>query len=220
MKRYSGFKLVVVIVVLVWTTYAAAGTISGTVKVQGLRSAADILVYVSNAPQPELDLASAGLVMDQENLTFVPHVLPVPVGAAVAFPNHDKVSHNVFSLSRAKPFNLGSYPPGQSETVVFDQAGVVELRCDVHAEMLAYILVLKNPYFAVTDSQGHFTIPDQKYLESLGIHGVPELPPGNYRLKNWHEKLKTAKVKVQVPESGEVRVALKLKRGTPGVLYK
>lgn len=220
MRRFIHFRLLPAMLILWWATNAAAGTITGTVKVQGLRSAANILVYLSKAPQPELDLSSARLVMDQSNLTFVPHVLPVPVGASVQFPNHDKVNHNVFSLSRTKPFNLGSYPPGESKTVTFDQPGVVELRCDVHAEMLAYILVLKSPYFAVTDSQGHFTIPDQKYLESLGIHGVPELPEGTYRVKSWHEKLKTGKVKVKVPGSGEVRVDLKLKRGTPGVLYK
>lgn len=200
--------------------HAAAGTISGTVKVNGLRSPAGILIYLNKAPAPDLDLTAAHFSMDQQNLTFIPHVLPVPVGASVLFPNNDKVDHNVFSLSRTKAFNLGSYKPGQSQTVVFDEPGIVELRCDVHAEMLAYILVLKNPYFGVTDEEGNFAIPDRRFLEAHGITGVPDLPPGQYDLKNRHPKLKTGKQPVEVPAEGAVSVQLGLSRGKPGVLYK
>ena len=117
--------------------HTMAGTISGTVKVNGLRSPANVLVYLNEAPQPAMDLSGARFTMDQLNLTFIPQVLPVLVGAAVEFPNNDKVDHNIFSLSRTKQFNLGSYKPGEHRTVVFDQEGIVELRCDVHAEMLA-----------------------------------------------------------------------------------
>lgn len=197
-----------------------AGTISGTVKVNGLRSPANILVYLNQAPQPAVDLSGARLVMDQQNLTFSPHVLPVLVGSTVQFPNNDKVAHNVFSLSRTKTFNLGSYGPGASPTVVFDEPGIVELRCDVHAEMLAYVMVMKNPYFAVTDDQGRFTIPDTRYLEAHGITGIPELPAGQYKIKSRHPKLKTISQTVMVPASGAVDVQLTLSRGTPGALYK
>jgi plastocyanin len=130
---------------------AFAGKIKGTVKVKGLRTAADIVVYLTKAPATDVDLSKAKFVMDQKNLAFIPHVLPIPVGSTVLFPNNDKVDHNVFSMSRTKKFNLGSYKPGESQTVVFDKPGIVEVRCDVHAEMAAYILVMKNPYFAVTD---------------------------------------------------------------------
>lgn len=200
--------------------HTLAGTISGTVKVNGLRSPANILVYLNKAPQPEVDLSGARFLMDQQNLTFIPHVLPVPVGAEVVFPNNDKVAHNVFSLSRTKKFNLGSYGPGASPSVTFDRPGIVELRCDVHAEMLAYIMVMKNPYFAVTDEQGRFTIPDTQYLEAHGITGVPELPAGAYKLKSRHPKLKTDTQSLTIPESGVVEVQLHLSRGTPGALYK
>jgi plastocyanin len=199
---------------------ALAGTISGKVKVNGLRSAANILVYLNEAPQPELDISKAKFSMDQQNLTFIPHVLPIPVGAPVQFPNNDKVDHNVFSLSRTKKFNLGSYKPGQSQSVIFDKPGIVELRCDVHAEMLAYIMVMNTPYFAVTDDQGRFTIPDTRYLETHGISGIADLPAGDYTIKNRHEKLKTGKQTVKVPASGTVQVELELTRGRPGVLYK
>lgn len=221
MKISTLTRWIVMLLFLSWPfSQALAGTISGKVKVKGLRSAANILVYLNKAPKPELDISKAKFSMDQQNLTFIPHVLPIPVGATVQFPNNDKVDHNVFSLSRTKKFNLGSYKPGQSQNVVFDKPGIVELRCDVHAEMLAYIMVMKNPYFAVTDAQGHFTIPDARYLESHGISGIADLPAGDYAIKNRHEKLKTGKQTVTVPAKGTVQVELELTRGRPGVLYK
>jgi hypothetical protein len=158
--------------------------------------------------------------MDQQNLEFIPRVLPIPVGSTVLFPNNDKVDHNVFSMSRTKKFTLGSYKPGESQTVVFDKPGIVELRCDVHAEMAAYILVMKNLYFAVTDKKGNFEIPDSGYLQQVGLEGIADLPPGKYTVKTRHEKLKTQKKSIVVPDSGDVAVQLDLKRGVPSVLYK
>jgi plastocyanin len=200
---------------------AFAGTVNGTVKVRGLRSPANVLVYLTKTPRMNLDLSGMRLVMDQKDLTFRPHILPVPVGASISFPNNDKVDHNVFSLSRTKKFNLGSYKPGENKTIRFDKPGVVELRCDVHAEMLAYIMVMKNPYFAVTDSQGRFSIPDAKALLKSGIKGVPKPAPGKYFIKTWHEKLKTGKQAIVVPAGGQATIQLDLTRGTPsGALYK
>jgi plastocyanin len=199
---------------------ALAGGIKGAVKVKGLRTPENILVYLTKAPPATADLSKVKFVMDQRNLEFVPHVLPVLVGATVDFPNNDKVDHNVFSMSRTKKFNLGSYPAGKSKSVVFDKPGIVELRCDVHAEMAAYILVMKNPYFAVTDKQGRFEIPATGHLDKIGLSGVKDLAPGKYFVKTWHEKLKTQKQAVVVPENGDVTIQLDLTRGTPGVLYK
>jgi plastocyanin len=221
MKRHLNIVLIAALGLLLTTGAKTwAGDIVGVVKPQGLRSAENILVYVVQTPPLSVDTSQARYLMDQRQLTFIPHILPVLVGAEVDFPNNDKVAHNVFSLSRAKKFNLGSYKPGESEMVVFDQPGVVDLRCDVHQEMNGYILVLKNPYFAVTDKQGRFTIPDQRSLEAAGIKGVEPLTPGKYLVKTWHEKLKTAKQKVEVPANGKVSIILKPKRGAPGVLYK
>ena len=197
-----------------------AGKIKGKVNVKGLRTSADIVVYLSKAPATDVDLSKTKFVMDQQNLAFIPSVLPIPVGSTVLFPNNDKVDHNVFSMSRTKKFNLGSYKPGESQSVVFDKPGIVEVRCDVHAEMAAYILVMKNPYFAVTDKKGNFEIPDAGYLQQVGLEGIADLPPGNYSVKTRHEKLKTQKKSIVVPDSGEVAVQLDLKRGVPSVLYK
>ena len=174
--------LTVTIIFFVFTFPAGvfAGEISGTVKAKGLRTPANVLVYLSKAPPVSIDLSNAKFVMDQRNLEFIPHILPVPVGATVHFPNNDKVDHTVFSMSRAKKFNLGSYKPGESKTVVFDKPGIVEMRCDVHAEMAAYILVLKSPYFAVTDKTGNFRIPDSSYLKQVGLTDSANIPAGKY----------------------------------------
>ena len=199
---------------------AIAGKINGTVTVRGLRSPANVLIYIIKAPAVHMDLSNMKFTMDQRDLTFFPHVLPVPIGAIVYFPNNDKVDHNIFSLSRTKKFNLGSYKPGENKSVVFDKPGIVELRCDVHAEMAAYIMVLKNPYFAVTDDHGRFEIPDTRYLEQNGIKAIQKLPPGKYILKTRHEKLKTKKEMVVIPDKGDTVIQINLTRGTPGVLYK
>jgi plastocyanin len=199
---------------------AFAGTIKGTVKVKGLRTPENVMVYLSKAPPAAGDLSKTELSMDQRNLEFIPHVLPVLVGSTVQFPNNDKVDHNIFSMSRTKKFNLGSYKPGENKTMVFDKPGIVEIRCDVHAEMAAYILVMKTPYFAVTDKKGHFEIPDPDYLKQTGLEIPSGLSAGKYTVKTWHEKLKSQKKSVVVPDSGDVSVKLDLTRGVPGVLYK
>jgi len=220
-KEHVYLSIALSFVLLLYIPGAAfAGKITGTVKVRGLRSPANILVYLTKAPDVSLDLSTTKFVMDQQNLTFLPHVLPIPVGSTVLFPNNDKVDHNVFSLSRSNKFNLGNYKPGESSTVRFDNPGIVELRCDLHAEMLAYILVMRTPFFAVTDAKGRFEIPDTRYLEKYGVPKIDDLPGGSYTIKTWHEKLKTQRQKASVPDSGAVTIQWNLTRGTPSVLYK
>jgi plastocyanin len=221
LRRYLNFICSMVFLLFLYLPgQAMAGKITGTVKVKGLRSPDNILIYIVKTPSVHMDLSKAKFIMDQQNLTFIPHILPVPVGATVHFPNNDKVNHNIFSLSRTNKFNLGSYKPGESKIVRFDKPGIVEVRCDVHAEMAAYIMVLKNPYFAITDDQGRFEIPDSKHLEQNSIKEIKNLPPGKYVLKTWHEKLKSKKQAVIVPDNGDISIHLDLTRGTPGVLYK
>ena len=221
MRKYLTFVFsIVFFTILFFSDQVIAGNIKGTVKVKGLRTPENVLVYLTKAPPGAEDLSKVKFVMDQHNLEFVPHVLPILVGATVDFPNNDKVDHNVFSMSRTQKFNLGSYTAGESKSVVFDKPGIVELRCDVHAEMAAYILVMQNPYFAVTDKQGRFEIPDSRTLEPAGFTGVKDLAPGKYFVKTWHEKLETQKQAVIVPENGDVTIQLDLIRGTPGILYK
>ena len=221
MRRYFVIGLLFAFLILIYFPGPAlAGKIKGTVKVKGLRSPANVLVYLTTAPSGPVDLSKTNFVMDQRNLEFIPHVLPVLVGSTVQFPNHDEVDHNIFSMSRTKKFNLGSYKPGDSKAVLFDKPGVVEVRCDVHAEMAAYILVMENPYFAVTDKNGNFEIPNSSYFKQADLAGVTDLLPGKYFIKTWHEKLKTQKEAIVVAEKEEVTIQLGLSRGVPGVLYK
>jgi len=117
--------------------------------------------------------------MAQRDERFVPHVLPVLVGAKVEFPNEDDVYHNVFSLSTAagpNGFDLGRYPKGDSRTVTFDRPGTVQVFCHIHSDMSASVLVLQNPYFTQPTD-------DHRYV----IDGVPE---GDYTIVGWHDRAK------------------------------
>jgi plastocyanin len=109
----------------------------------------------------------------QRNKTFSPHLLVVPVGADVKFPNHDPVFHNVFSLFEGKRFDLGLYEAGSSRTTRFDRPGVSYIFCNIHPEMGAVVIALRTPYYAVSDGNGKLAIAD--------------VPAGRYTLHVWHE---------------------------------
>jgi plastocyanin len=111
--------------------------------------------------------------IEQKDRQFTPLALPVVVGTTVAFPNLDDEYHNVFSRSTAKEFDLGRYDTNESRAVIFDKPGVVRLRCEVHSHMHAVIVVLENPFFAVTDANGAFAIR--------------KVPPGKYKIYAFHE---------------------------------
>jgi plastocyanin len=123
-----------------------------------------------------------------EKKEFSPHVLVIPVGSTVSFPNHDPFNHNVFSLSEEAPFDLGLYSRGQARSVVFARPGVVRVYCNVHAQMSALIVVRDNPYFTQPGSDGSFS-----------IGGVA---PGRYVLHVWHERAAEVTQTIQVPSSG------------------
>lgn len=132
------------------------------------------VVYLESAPRSAFDEREpARAVMDQRNERFVPHVLAVMVGSVVEFPNSDLTYHNVFSLSRAKRFDLGRYAAGKSKSVRMDRPGVVRVFCDIHSHMSAFVLVLNHPFFDVTDTDGRFELP--------------ALPAGTYTVVGWYE---------------------------------
>ena len=204
-KRILIFGLI--FLMMTTTHVVASDLLSGIVKAQGLRKPDNILVYLTKTPD-QITPPQEAFVLDQNNLTFLPHTLVIPMGSTVAFPNNDKVDHNVFSLSRTKKFNFGSYKPGVSHNVIFDKPGIVELRCDLHSEMISYILVMKNSYFSLTDKKGNFSID------------VTGLAQGKYTLKTWHEKLTNSKLELDLPAAVDKKLTIDLKRGAPGVLYK
>lgn len=125
-----------------------------------------------SAPAPALKPGRARMI--QKDKTFVPHVLAVPAGATVDFPNYDPIFHNAFSNYDGQIFDVGLYPPGATRSVRFTRTGVVRIFCNIHAHMSAVIVVLPTPWFAVTSSTGNFEIA-----------GVP---PGQYRMKVFHER--------------------------------
>lgn len=112
-------------------------------------------------------------VLNQRNKNFSPHLLVVPVGAAVSFPNHDPVFHNVFSLFEGKRFDLGLYEAGTSRTIRFDRAGASYIFCNIHPEMGAVIIALRTPFYGTSDRAGKLAIP--------------AVPAGRYIMHVWHE---------------------------------
>ncbi len=152
------------------------------------------VVYLESGPIGAFDEAAlAEARLDQRNEAFFPYVLAVQAGTSVAFPNDDRTYHNVFSFSKAKRFDLGRYPRGQSKSVRFDRPGVVRVFCDIHAHMSAFVLVFAHPYFATTDSDGRFRIPT--------------VPPGAYTIAVWTDGVVRETRKVEVP-AGEAAVDL------------
>jgi len=109
----------------------------------------------------------------QRNKTFEPHVLIVPVGSVVQFPNRDPFFHNVFSLFEGKRFDLGLYEAGSSREVRFDKPGISYIFCNIHAQMASVVIALDTSYYTVSSPQGEVVIP--------------EVPPGRYVLHMWYE---------------------------------
>ena len=173
-----------------------AGTINGTVLLTGLRDNSNAVVYIQKILGKTFPPPREPAIMDQVNIAFTPHVLPILAGTRVVFPNNDEIRHNVFSPD-AK-FTLGTYQKGASKFQVFNTPGVVTLLCNVHAEMSAYVIVTETPYFAVTDSRGYFEIKD--------------VPAGRYTITAWSERLKPQTISVVVPEGGTAGANFQLKK--------
>jgi plastocyanin len=153
----------------------------------GTNPFANVVLYLEDAESlrsAEPPVSGPIPAMRQHQERFDPHVLPVIQGTSITFPNDDPIYHNVFSLSRARTFDLGRYPQGESKSLRFGSAGVVQVFCHIHADMNGYILVLPNRYFISPDSSGHFV-----------IDGVP---PGEYRLVAWHERIRPIVTVVRV----------------------
>jgi plastocyanin len=148
--------------------------VRGVVTGGGTLGAGGTVVWLKRldgaTPQPR---PSRGKTITQKGKTFIPRVLAVPVGTTVNFRNDDEVYHNVFSLSRPNEFDLGLYKKGLSRSKTFNAPGPVNLLCNIHSSMSAYVYVVDSPYYAQADRRGSFAIR--------------EVPPGRYTLRAWHE---------------------------------
>lgn len=195
----------------------SVGTINGKVRVMA-RTSEDVVIYIKEingnsftpaaktqvadgAENVKIKTAGSGAefpMMDQVNIAFTPHVLPVLTGSVVDFPNSDTVRHNVFSPDpipgTEEKINLGTYDVGTIKTVNLAADGELPLLCNVHAEMSGYIVAVPNPYFTLTDRKGAFTIEN--------------VPAGKYVLTTWHERFKPVELEVEVAAGAAVEVKL------------
>jgi plastocyanin len=136
--------------------------------------------------------ATLRAVIDQKDKVFIPHVVAVQKGGTVEFTNSDDFLHNTYSTSKAKSFDLHQPVKGSRSLLKTDQSGPIEVRCHIHGNMQAWVIVVDTPYFAVTDARGIFR-----------IEGVPA---GTYKIKSWSEQggTLTQEVKVTDKEGGKI----------------
>ena len=167
-----------------------AGDIHGKVSAKGVRNSADAVVYVDKIAGKTFPPPAEHAKIDQKNMQFTPHVLPIVAGTTVDFLNSDALLHNVFSPdSCADRFNLGTWPQGQVKSFTFKKECFAALLCKVHPEMEGFVVALPTPYFAVTAADGSYHIKD--------------VPDGSYTVKVWHPKLKATQKVVAVKGATE-----------------
>src|SRR5512143_1566498 len=172
MRRSFSFALLALL-----ASSLQAGDLHGKVVCKGVRDSGDAVVWIDTIPGKTFPAPKEHAKMDQSNLVFAPHVLPVLVGTTVDFLNSDAVLHNVFTPEAcADRFNLGTWPKGQIKSYEFKKECAATLLCKVHPEMEAFVVAVATPYFAVTKADGSYRIPD--------------VPDGAYTIKVWHPKLK------------------------------
>ncbi len=164
-------------------------------KLKKKKDMSGVIVYITGfkneAPKEVLDII-------QKNKRFSPHILPVVAGQKVRFPNYDKIYHNVFSISPIKSFDLGQYKSSEPpKLVTFEKPGLVPVYCNIHPEMLTYVVVLENTAYALTDKDGTFRMRN--------------LPPGTYTLNAWLPKAKWVSQEIVIQPSQEIEVHLELK---------
>jgi plastocyanin len=161
---------------------AAAASVAGKLTLEGSREKrvkhrrdfSSVVVWLQPAGHNRLAVTPHKAVIEQKDKMFLPHVLAIPVGSSVEFPNYDPIFHNAFSNFEGQIFDVGLYPPRTTRSVKFHREGIVRVFCNIHPSMSAVIVVLRSPYFDVTDAGGSFRIQD--------------VSPGEYTLKVFHER--------------------------------
>jgi plastocyanin len=167
----------------------------GTHDNQPISEIRNVVVYLKDVAYRGA-LAPTTAALRQEHETFLPHVLAVTRGSTVDFPNDDPIFHNVFSLSSAASFDLRRYPRGQSRSWQFPKVGIVKIYCHIHSHMSATILVLDHPYFMIPQADGAFELPN--------------IPPGEYTVVGWHERVGERRASVRVERGRAASVELSL----------
>lgn len=155
--------------------FAWAGALNVTVVDEQGRPLPEAVVFLESPEAGRVVKPMSGAEMAQKDKAFQPGVLVVTRGTLVSFPNQDTVRHHVYSFSPARRFELKLYTGRPANPVLFDQAGVVVLGCNIHDQMVAWVVVVDTPYHATTAADG--------------TAALKEVPPGNYRLHVWHSRL-------------------------------
>lgn len=183
MKNTYRVSLVFAFILLLPAAMGAA-EVSGHVRVTGRSgSAGATTVVYAELVDGKTPVHPIHRKLAQKNKTFVPAFMAIPVGSTVDFPNEDQIFHNIFSLSRPEPFDLGLYRAGASKSRVFSQPASYRVFCNIHPQMTAVILVVPTSWIAEADSSGAYRI---------------DLPPGHYRLTAWSERSQPATTAITV----------------------
>src|SRR5215831_5963069 len=142
--------------------------------------------------------------LNQQDRRFSSDLVVIPVGSSVSFANLDPIFHNVFSLSKAKSFDLGNYPKGQTRIVAFPKPGIVFVDCHLHPNMSAIIVVTPNRWRTKADASGRFVLPD--------------VPPGTYTIVAWHRAAGFFRKTVRVTEAAGASVDFTIPLDAEGVV--
>ena len=150
-----------------------AGSLHGAIKIDGKPSTGFgvVMLWPERGAKKRVPKTR---IIEQRGKTFAPHVLAIPVGSTVSFPNFDSIFHNVFSLSKPKAFDLGMYKNGETREVKLDKPGIVRLGCNLHANMSAYLVVVDAPHYVIVENDGSYSFKS--------------LAPGKYRVQAWNEQ--------------------------------
>jgi plastocyanin len=133
----------------------------------------DVVLWLTPTLSPPAAVFMPVARLVQKDKRFAPHVIAVRVGTEIEFPNQDPFFHDVFSIYRGKPFDLGLYESGTVRKIRFSQPGISYIFCNIHPQMSAVVVAVPTPYFAVTDADGKFQIS--------------HVPPGRYKVEFWYE---------------------------------
>ncbi len=184
-----------------WAGRSWAATVSITVLLPDGKPLSGVIVTAQPLSGPSHPAIPVAAVMDQVDRAFEPDLLVVPVNSTVAFPNSDSVSHQIYSFSPPKRFQLPLYRGKPYPPVRFDQPGIVTLGCNIHDEMLAYVVVTDAPFFGRTAPNGAWSV---------------EVPSGEYRINIWHPRIrdedKALRADITATEATAERVQLRLKK--------
>jgi plastocyanin len=175
MKQTLAQCLLWIISCAAMATPSWASTVQIQVQDERGKALGDAVVFLESREAKQLAKPLQAAEIAQVGRQFLPNVLIVPTGTAVSFPNRDTVRHHVYSFSPAKKFELKLFAGTPANPVVFDKSGIAVLGCNIHDNMTAWVVVVDTPFYARTDS--------------LGLAGLTEIPPGNYRLRVWHSRL-------------------------------